>query len=74
MSCDSMIRCNSITDNKRFWKTVKPFLLEKITNASQIAIEEKTKLSLMILNYMRSLAVSLKMLLNPKISVPINCI
>ena len=37
----SNINTNDITDNKTFWKTVKPFLTDKIKTKSKITLIEK---------------------------------
>ena len=53
----------NVLDIKTFWKTMGPFLSDKNTVFSQISIEKITELYLMILFCLKSLALSLNMLL-----------
>ena len=41
----SNINTSDITDNKIFWKTVKPYFTDKIKTKSKITLIEKKKLS-----------------------------
>ena len=41
----SNINTSDITDNKTFWKTVKPYFTDKIKTKSKITLIEKKKLS-----------------------------
>ena len=50
-------------DIKEFWKTMRPFLSDKNAVFSQVSIGKKNKLYLMTLTCLKSLALSLKMLL-----------
>ena len=36
-----MLGLNNVTDNKQFWKTVKPFLSDKVTTFPKIFLVEK---------------------------------
>ena len=56
----------NVLDSKKFWKTMGPFLSYKNIVFSQISIEKITELYLMILFCLKSLAVSLKMLLGSR--------
>ena len=56
----------NVLDSKNFWKTMGPFLSYKNTVFSQISIEKITELYLMILFCLKSLALSLKMLLGSR--------
>ena len=46
----SQLDIKNITDNKLFWKIMKPFLSEKCTYASKISLVHNDNLSLMIRN------------------------
>ena len=35
---------NNVTDNKKFWKTVKPFLSDKVTTFPKISLVENDKI------------------------------
>ena len=59
--CESLDMKN-VLDSKKFWKTMRLFLSDKNTVFSQTSIKKK-KLYLMILICLKSLALSLKMLL-----------
>ena len=37
---------NNVTDNKKFWKTVKPFLSDKVTTFPQIKLVENDEIIL----------------------------
>ena len=59
----------NVLDSKEFWKTMRPFLSDKNAVFSQISIEKKiTELYLMTLTCLKSLALSLKMLLGRSMS------
>ena len=36
-----MLDLKNVTDNKEFWKTLKPFLSDKVTNFPKISLAEK---------------------------------
>ena len=36
-----MLDLENVTDNKGFWKTVKPFLSDKVTTFPKISLAEK---------------------------------
>ena len=38
------VHLNNVTDNKKFWKTVKLFLSGKVTNFSQITLVENNEI------------------------------
>ena len=40
------LNINVITDNRKFWKTVKPFLIDKCKTTNKIILTEKMKLSM----------------------------
>ena len=62
----------NVLDSKKFWKTMRPFLSDKNTVFSQTNI--KKKLYLMILICLKSLALSLKMLLGRSMQNQMNII
>ena len=39
-----MLDLKNVTDNKEFWKTVKPFLSDKVTTFPKISLVEKGKI------------------------------
>ena len=41
------LNIKNITDNKAFWKTIKPYFLNKGLNSSSLILSEKKKLSQM---------------------------
>ena len=53
----------NVLDSKKFWKTMRPFFSDKNAVFTQISIKKITELYLMILTSLKSLALSLKMLL-----------
>ena len=40
------LNTNEITDNRKFWKTVKPFFTDKCKTTNNIILTEKMKLSI----------------------------
>ena len=57
------LHMKDVLDNKKFWKTKRPFLSDKNTVFLQISIEKIIELYLMISICLKSLALFLKMLL-----------
>ena len=51
----------NITDNKQFWKTIKPFLSEKIKTTSKIKLKDKIKSYLTMIKLLKNLVHFLKM-------------
>ena len=53
----------NVLDSKEIWETMRPFLSDKNIVFSQISVKKLTEVYLMILICLKSLALSLKMLL-----------
>ena len=57
-----MLDLKNVTDNKEFWKTVKPFLCDKVTTSPKISLVEKGETISNESKVSTHLAISLKIL------------
>ena len=62
----------NVLDSKEFWKTMRPFLSDKNTVFSQISIEKNNRIISDDLICLKSLALSLKLLLGRSMSSQMN--
>ena len=62
----------NVLDSKEFWKTMSPFLSDKNTVFSQISIEKNNRIISDDLICLKSLALSLKLLLGRSMSSQMN--
>ena len=57
------LNINETTDNRKFWKTVKPFFTDKCKTSNNIILTEKTKLSMTRKKFPTSLTTSISQIL-----------